>query len=396
MILRTAYLAGCLLLAVTPLAAQEQERWYERLRFEGDFRVRYESFLPEGGNDRGRLRIRLRAGFTLPVSSTLTTGFRLASAEPGSVTSHNVNLSGGLTPKNLFIDRAWLSWTPSDRFTLTGGKFAMPLERPAGLMRSELIFDDEVAPEGFHERVALVSNESGVLRRVELLGEQWTLQELADRPDSWMLGGQAVVQLAPGERSRVTLTGGYYGFLRGNALAQARNSNSALFISNSVVLQDGTLLEGGQSISPPAGNPFQRFANDFRLISGSAGISLDRAVGSSPIQLYGDVVYNDGAEDRNFGWWAGLSLGSIRRAGDWAIAGLYTRVEQEAVLSMYSYSDLGPGGTNAEGPILSLQYRPMASLTLSYRHHLIRPVTVVAGLADERLHRILLDAAVSF
>ena len=39
MILRTASLVGCLLIAVTPLAAQEQQRWYERLRFEGDFRV---------------------------------------------------------------------------------------------------------------------------------------------------------------------------------------------------------------------------------------------------------------------------------------------------------------------------------------------------------------------
>ncbi|HET9513627.1 MAG TPA: putative porin, partial [Gemmatimonadales bacterium] len=117
---------------------------------------------------------------------------------------------------------------------------------------------------------------------------------------------------------------------------------------------------------------------------------------SSPIQLYGDVVYNDGAEDQNLGWWAGLSVGAIRQAGDWAIAGLYTRVEQESVLSMYNYSDLGVGGTNVEGPILSLQYRPMSSLTLSYRHHMVRPVTAVAGLSDERLHRILVDAAVSF
>ena len=396
MILRTASLVGCLLMAVTPLAAQEQQRWYERLRFDGDFRVRYESFRQEEAEDRGRLRIRLRAGFTLPITSTLTTGFRLASAEPGSVTSHNVNLSGGLTPKNLFIDRAWLSWTPSDRFTITGGTFGNPLERAPGLMRSELIFDDEVAPEGFHQQVTLVASDDGVLRWLAVLGEQWTLQEFSDRADSWMLGGQAVMHLAASERSRITLTAGYYGFLRGNALAQARNSNSALFITNAVVLEDGTVLEGGQSLSPPTGNPFQRFANDFRLINGSAGISLDRAVGSSPIQLYGDVVYNDGAEDQNLGWWAGLSVGAIRQAGDWAIAGLYTRVEQESVLSMYSYSDLGLGGTNVEGPILSLQYRPMGSLTLSYRHHLVRPVTAVAGLSDERLHRILVDAAVSF
>ncbi|HET9514036.1 MAG TPA: putative porin, partial [Gemmatimonadales bacterium] len=297
-------------MAVTPLAAQEQQRWYERLRFDGDFRVRYESFRQEEAEDRGRLRIRLRAGFTLPITSTLTTGFRLASAEPGSVTSHNVNLSGGLTPKNLFIDRAWLSWTPSDRFTITGGKFGNPLERAPGLMRSELIFDDEVAPEGFHEQLTLVAGDSGVLRYLALLGEQWTLQEFSDRADSWMLGGQAVMSLAPSERSRITLAAGYYGFLRGNSMAQARNGNSALLITNTVVLEDGSVLEGGQPLSPPAGNPFLRFASDFRLISGSAGISLDRAVGSSPIQLYGDVVYNDGAEDQNLGWWAGLSLGT--------------------------------------------------------------------------------------
>jgi hypothetical protein len=75
---------------------------------------------------------------------------------------------------------------------------------------------------------------------------------------------------------------------------------------------------------------------------------------------------------------------------------LWTRLETDAVLSMYSYSDLGFGGTNVHGPILTAQFRPVGSLTLSYRHHLTRSVVPVGGLPDRRLHRIMLDAGVSF
>ena len=391
-------LAWCLLLLVCPVrsASSQEAKWYDRLRFEGDFRLRHETFLQDDTASRGRFRIRARIGFTYPISSTLTTGFRLASSEPGSVTSHNVTLTGGLTGKNFNIDRAFLTWSPSSRFTMTGGKFANPLQRPAGLMRTELVFDDEVAPEGLHEQLTLVSSPQGTVRRFAILAEQWILSEVSSESDAWMMGGQGVLDLGFGSRVTTTLTAGFYGFLHGDLLARLRNTNPALFVSNSVVLQDGTILEGGQAITPPSGNLFAAFVNDFEILSASAGISIDSVVGRQPLQLYADVAENTAAADQSTGLWTGVTLGALRRAGDWSASVLYTRVETESVLSMFSYSDLGFGGTNVEGPILTAQFRPVGTLTLSYRHHMTRSVAPTGGPSDRRLHRIMLDAGVSF
>ena len=391
-------LEWCLLLLVCPVgrASAQEAKWYDRIRFEGDFRLRHESFFQDDTSSRGRFRIRARAGFTFPISSTLTTGFRLASAEPGSVTSHNVTLTGGLTGKNFFVDRAFLTWSPSSLFTITGGKFANPLQRPAGLMRTELMFDDEVAPEGLHEQLTLVSSPEGTVRRFAILAEQWILSEVSNDSDAWMLGGQGVLDLGFGSRVTTTLTAGYYHYLHGDLLARLRNTNSALFVSNAVVLQDGTILEGGQTIAPPSGNPFDAFVSDFEILNASAGISIDRVVGRQPLQLYVDLAENTAAADQSSGIWTGLTLGALRQAGDWAATLVYTRVETESVVSMFSYSDLGFGGTNVEGPILTAQFRPVGTLTLSYRHHLTSSVAPVGGPPDRKLHRIMIDAGVSF
>jgi hypothetical protein len=211
-----------------------------------------------------------------------------------------------------------------------------------------------------------------------------------------MLGGQGVLDLSLGSRVNATLTAGYFGFIHSGLLARLRNTNSALVVSNAVVLQDGTVLGGGEALSPSAANPFLGFVSDFDLLNLSAGVTIERAVGRHPLQLYADLVENTGADDHSTGWWTGLSLGAIRRSGDWSASVLWTRLETDAVLSMYSYSDLGFGGTNVHGPILTAQFRPVGSLTLSYRHHLTRSVVPVGGLPDRRLHRIMLDAGVSF
>jgi len=380
------------------LAAQQDTatKWYDRIRFEGDVRLRHELFSQEGIDDRGRLRIRMRAGFVMPISKTLSAGARLATAEPGSITSHNVTLGGGLSPKNVFIDRAWVSWTPSARFTATGGKFALPFARPAALFRSELIYDDEVSPEGFHEQVTMVQSKTGFLRRLAVMGEQWLQLEQSDLPDSWMLGGQIVADLAFSKRVTGTLAGGYHGFLHGQSLALTRNTNSAILVTNSVVLRDGTVLTGGKSLSPPSTSPFATYLNPFELISGTAGLSVDSVFGRMPLQMYVDVVHNAGASDENTGYWAALSAGTIRRKGDWAATVLYGRVPTEAVLSMYSYSDFGFGGTNNKGAVFQVQYRPGRDFTLSLRHHIITPVNSATAANANTLQRLQLDAGVSF
>jgi hypothetical protein len=386
------------LVAVRPLAGQSTEpaKWYDRIQFNGDLRVRYDGIyqdLEQDGDLRTRLRFRLRFGVTAPITTNLTAGFRLATNEGGDPTSGNVTLGSSLTSKEIAVDRAFITWAPGKVFSITGGKFASPVFRPAAVIRSEMIFDEDYAPEGLHETFKLVSRKEGLVRGFTVHLAQWYIQEYSKANDVFMLGGQGVLDLKPGERSSLTVAGGYYNYVRGKQLAQSRNSNSQIKVTNSVILRDGTLLEGGQLLKPDPDNPFDRYLYNFEMLNGSVAWQRDRTVGKAALQLYADLVHNAGAAEDRFAYYAGIGLDSRSTPG-WNFSATYTHVEQEAVLSTYSYSDLGLGGSNQKGPILQVQYRPARNVTLSARHHIVTPIKVVAS--DKVLQRLQVDAAVSF
>jgi hypothetical protein len=395
---RLILFAGIATLLATPARAQSTEpaKWYDRLQFSGDLRVRYDGIYQDLGQDgdlRTRPRFRLRLGLTAPVASNLTAGFRLATNEGGDPTSGNVTLGSSLTSKEFSLDRAYLTWSPGKVFSITAGKFASPLFRPAAVMRSEMVFDEDYAPEGLHQTLQLVRRSEGVVRGFTVHLAEWYIQEFSRAADVMMLGGQGVLELRPGSRSSLTLAGGYYNYVRGKELAQARNSNGQIKVTNSVILRDGTLLPGGQLLRPDPANPFDHYLYNFELFSGSLAWQRERTVGQATLHLYFDMVHNAGASADRLGWYAGAGLDS-RKVPGWNLSAAWAHLEQEAVLGTYSYSDLGLGGTNQEGPVLQAQYRPHRNVTLSVRHHIVSPIKVVAS--DKTLQRLQADVSVSF
>ena len=381
-----------LLLALPRVHAQDRPApWYERIRVSGDFRFRTESFMQEGEPGRTRFRIRARVGATTNLGDNFTAGLRLATNQPGNITSANVTLGDATAPKSFRLDRAYLTWTPGS-WEFSAGKFALPLERPQGLIRSELIFDDEIAPEGLHERLTVFRSDEGILRRLAIQAEQWSMQE-ASTDDAWMFGGQASADLALG-RVAVDLHAGYYDFQRGRLLARARNGNDQLLITNDVRTRSGALVEGGTAVSPDPDDPFDRFEHDFRVGSASAGVAIPGVAGRT-LSLFAEGARNTAIGDRNLGIWTGVSYGAVRAPGDWAVHVGWTRLEQEAVLSMFSYSDLGFGGTNTYGPILQGTWRPRGPVILQVRHHIMKPIRD-AGENPSPVHRLQVDARVSF
>ncbi|HEX9756000.1 MAG TPA: putative porin, partial [Gemmatimonadales bacterium] len=81
---------------------------------------------------------------------------------------------------------------------------------------------------------------------------------------------------------------------------------------------------------------------------------------------------------------------------DWGIALAWARTEQESVLSFLSYSDFGLGGTNVEGPIIAASWRPLRPLVLEATHHIVSPARALPGRNPNTLHRLQVDARVSF
>ena len=53
--------------------------------------------------------------------------------------------------------------------------------------------------------------------------------------------------------------------------------------------------------------------------------------------------------------------------GDWSAYALYEYLQQDAVISAFTWSDFGLGGTNEKGPVIGLDYQLLNPLTLSAR-----------------------------
>lgn len=402
---RHAHGAG-LLLAVTagsaPLHGQAATRpapsWHERIELSGDFRPQFDLIAQDLGAGREaedlriRPRFRLRAGLTAKVSDRLTVGLRLASNEGTNPTSNNVALGRALAPRTMALDLAYVDWAVARGVRVTAGKFANPIVRSAAGARSQLLWDDDLMPEGLGQTITPVDRPKATVRRLAFHVQQWYLQEFAAETDSWMLGGQAVLDLAPRSLTTVTLAAGYYGFINGDRLARAANTNSQLQVSNSVILRDGTVRDEGALLLPSAANPFDRFATDFGLVHGVVSLARDRALGTAGLQLSGEAVVNTKADRERLG--VQLAAGASGLLPNLGLTLSWIHVERDALLSMFSYSDLGRGGTNQEGWILTVQHRPMRGVTLALKEHYVRPI--LAASSSTPTHRLQLDATLAF
>src|SRR5262245_41613141 len=238
--------------------------WLNRFTFFGDIRTRVEGFSQDKQDARIRERIRLRFGATMKITDEVMAGLRLASGDPNNPVTRNQTLGDGFTGKTISIDQADITlmpkkiiglddipWTP---ITITAGKFANPAFRPRAILNSELIWDDDLTPEGASETFTSYEASEGLLRRLQFNLMQWVVREspFAHGDGSWMFGGQGVSVLQLHPRVRLTLAMADYGYMKSNFMAQLRNSNNQLRLTNSVVLNDGTVVIGGNSISPGA------------------------------------------------------------------------------------------------------------------------------------------------
>ncbi|MDR3005983.1 MAG: putative porin [Acidovorax sp.] len=157
-------------------APNETPEWTQRIRFEGDMRVRSESRFFSGGNSneivdyaainsgnaydvnlntaagfppllntrqnrQNQLRARARIGVVADISESTQAGVRLATGSDTSPVSTTQTLGGGLGKKNVWLDQAWLSHKPFDGATVIGGRFANPFVSTDMLFSSDLNLD---------------------------------------------------------------------------------------------------------------------------------------------------------------------------------------------------------------------------------------------------------------
>src|SRR5690349_2165929 len=166
-----------------------------RFRFNGDVRVRGESFFQnysacQNCLDRNRARIRVRFGFDGKLNEDFIAGVAVATGSLGDPTTTNETLTNFFDRKTFQLDRGYITYNPVGHkwLSLTGGKF------PYTWQRTSVTFDPDLNPEGFSEKLSW-DLKTSVLKNLSVQGMQllWSENNSASflrAADSFAVGGQ--------------------------------------------------------------------------------------------------------------------------------------------------------------------------------------------------------------
>jgi putative porin len=400
--------------------------WLNRVTFFGDVRVRNEAFFRKTDRDRIRDRFRLRFGAKVKATDEAELGLKLVSGNASDPISNNQTFTDEFTFKTINIGNAYLKLMPYkslglDRpwLTLMGGKFDIPAYvAPAP---SQLVFDRDLTPEGFWESLKLVEEKEGFLRGIALSMGQWIFEENSNTGEAAIYAFQGVGNMALGD-ILWNIGVADYKYVDPSSIAVARNRNTALNITNTVTLSDGTVV-GGRPIDPTRFGPnkdgiaaptvdpttgvtvpgkpitIKKFDSEFNDLNLVTDFTIPTGMAAWPARVFGDYVKNtdaSGSDDQGFA--AGAGIGSSKDPGDINFTYEYERLETDAVISAFSESDFGgrDTGTNTKAHVLQVGYVLNKYVTVQSTAWIAKPVDNVSGRKTDTDYRWQFDVSGKF
>jgi hypothetical protein len=365
-------------------------KWLDSISLFGDLRNRVEGFYGDNYHAQTRYRVRARVGLNANVSNEVSATVRFASGDANDPISTNQTLSNTVTRKPLNLDWAYMTIKPGKTVGLAPvwgqiliGKFPVVLAR-----ESELIWDDDLSPEGLTETLNLVEQRAGFVRSFRLNALQCELNEVATNNDSYILGAQAALDTAIDSSATWSASFADYSFQGMNRVASTfisqfsdpagttanPNFNSSLANSNDVVT-NGKRIVG--------------YRYGFNVINFGSELDFPNPVGLGiPVGVYGDLAHNTQADKHNTGVILGAGVGSsgrdwyhnrLRDVGDWAVTYSWLWVEKDALVSLFSYSDFNyqqvnatqnvtqKGSTNVTGSVVRFDYELFSTFQLTLK-----------------------------
>ncbi len=399
-----------------------------RFRFNGDVRVRGETFSQDGVADRNRARIRVRFGFDGKLNDDFIAGVSLATGALGDPTSTNESLTNFFDRKTISLDRGYITYNPVAHkwVSLTGGKFAFTWNR------TPMTFDSDINPEGFSEKFSFDLH-SPVLKNVTVMGMQLMLNEASGGTDTYALGGQASAKLQLG---RFWTTTASFTALKFNNIDSLLNA-SAFAVGQSP--GEGPGCKGGVQGFPTstggancvfASNNFTNAAttigtphfysqflyadfilnNQFKTPSARLPLNLllefidNPQAKAHPLGSTGAVRGDLGSQNKAY--MADFSIGQQKNKNDIQVGYAWNRIEQDAVLAPFVESDQRTQTNVLQNRIYGL-WRVRSNTTASYTYWFGRTLNtslqnatkstgVAAGQEDARLNRMQFDLIYSF
>lgn len=402
--------------------------WVSRVEWSGDVRVRNESRFRANDNsdlvadyqewndteydisvpnvfppllntrqDRENLlRIRARFGLEADLGKQWRTGLRLATGSSDSPVSTTQTLGGGLSKKDIWLDRAWISWHPGI-WTFTAGRAKNPFVSTDILYSGELGFDGVSA--GWND-VSVGEHGAffGTLGAFPLgyISDDFPSDEQNKKAseDKWLFGAQLGIDWRFQEDQRFLAALAYYDF---DNIQGQRSSPCPLYAGyqscrsdwsapafmqkgNSVFLLRDIVLEPGNE-ADTAMPQLVGLASEFQLLD----INLrwrTPLFNDYELSLAGNYIHNlaydedemfersDGLILNNFdtngelesgadAWMVHAAFGDdldLARAGNWQVFFGYKYIEPDALPDAFNDSSFHLGGTNAKGYFLGGSY----------------------------------------
>lgn len=301
-------------------SAAEAQQWYDRIAFNGDFRVRYENIDEDFESGRDRMRFRARFGLNATVTDDIKVVMQLATGGDNP-TSSNQTFDDGFSRKDIRLDMAYVDWRVSEVLKVNFGKMKNPLFKAGS---AQVAWDSDLTPEGV---AAIVTAE-----RLFATAAVFSVEERSSADDSLVFAVQAGIKLPVGEDSKLTAGLGYFGYTNtiGNTPFYNGSANG-----NSVDINGNYIYDYKNS------EVFAQF---------------DTRAAGWPLSVFAHFVRNNEVSIEDTGYAFGAKLGSAKQKGDMEFGWTYQDIEADAVIGTFSDSDFGGGGTDASGHILKAKY----------------------------------------
>ena len=343
--------------------------WVSSLKFNGDFRARYDGVYQDQSNsgpgtateDRHRFRYRLRFGATADMSDHFEVGVRLGSGEVGSAApslggspySANTTLNNDASRKFIFVDLAYARWKPADWFSADVGKMNN------AFWFTDMVMDPDYNPEGAQQKATLVLHKDqkiGFTAGEFVILENYNAGGTGPNNDPFLFMGQIDWSAKWTDKLSSRVGVAAYAFDHQNA----GSTNLESFLN-----QGGT----------PAFGPGAQNFNPV-IVRGEVTYTLDSFPcfsGAFPITVGAEYANNPGAHSLPTGDQAynlGVVLGSARKKGNWQLSYNYKNIGTAAVWHGINDDDFGfnaKGGTDVRGHQAIASYRVFDPMTFNVR-----------------------------
>jgi hypothetical protein len=335
---------------------------FNHLKMGGDLRLRYEPFFGGGpangaaSAQRNRERYRLRFNVTTKLDGDWLAGMTLSSGDIGDPISTNSTETGFYTRKPIAIDKAFATYTPHGLkpFSLTVGKFGYTW------LRTELTWDNDLNPEGASEQIAW-NWKHKFINHFAVVGYETPILEVGGGADTYMTGAQVQTgwDLAP--KVKLTADVAYYDFANADTIAQNQFNGSNGFASGGTTTAGGGTFGfgGSNNTNNSALIGTKRFyASKYGIVDAIMRLDFDTGLKRFPIYALADFAQNTRAcsnlgtfvaagvaapacnPHERHAYWGELQFGQTKTKGDLRLGYTFMRVERDAVLAAFNFSDL--------------------------------------------------------